>query len=424
MKLSRLILSAVLVGSSLSAVVMPLDVAAKTLEERKKERPVEVMSERVGKKVAEAIDMMTGGEDGENKAPLPDVIKMLEDIDVKKEFDKAFLSQLTGKLYAQEGEYKKAIEKIKYAADLDVLSWDDQAGVLKLLAVLSLQEEKYQNAIDYYNKWYGFTEKHDPQVYTHKALSYYQLKNYAKTVEQADLAIKYADEPKADAYQLKMSAYVDTKNYKKAVDVCIAALQYFPEDKKWWVPLAQFYLMEEDYARALSTFELSEMQGFLNKPAHYTTLAQLYSMYGIPYKAAKTMEKHIDSGLIEKNAKNLSVTANYYHQASDYKKAAQTYLAAAKLSEDPEHYRKSGDLLAIAEDYKGAIDAYEKAIDFGSEKLAQIKVSLIEAHFYLGNYKKAYQYAKESLQSKQHKRMAQGWIGYIKDTAQRKNVSI
>ncbi|WP_016956804.1 tetratricopeptide repeat protein [Catenovulum agarivorans] len=424
MKLSRLILTAVLVGTSVTGTVMPTQVSAKTLEEKKKERPVEVMSERVGKKVAEAIDLLTADEKTGREADPKGAIKLLEEIEPKKEFDKAFLAQLTGKLYAQEGDYKKAIEKIKFAADLDVLSWDDQAGVLKVLAVLSLQEEKYQDAIDYYGKWFTFTEEHDPSIYTHLSLSYYQLKNYKKTVEQADLAIKYAKEPKADPYQLKMSAYVDTKNYKEAIKVCVAAIKYFPEDKKWWVPLAQFYLMEEDYARALSTFELSDKQGFLNKAAHYTTLAQLYSMYGIPYKAATTMQQHMKSGLIEKDAKNLSVAANYFHQASEYKKAAEQYLAAAKLSKDPEHYRKVGDLLAIAEEYKSAVDAYEQALELGSVKEGSIKVALIEAHFYLGNYKKAYSYARESLQNKQYKRMAQGWIGYIKDTAERKNVDI
>ncbi|WP_017444669.1 tetratricopeptide repeat protein [Gayadomonas joobiniege] len=424
MKLSRLILSAVLVGFTATATITPVVVNAQTLAEKKKARPVEVMSENVGKKVGEAIGMLTGGEDGEEKASTAEVIRILEEIEPKKEFDKAFLAQLIGKLYAQEGDYDKAIDKIKYAVDLDVLSWDDQAGTLKILAVLSLQQEKYQAAIDNYNEWFKFTEKHDPQVYTHKALSYYQLKNYDKTVEQADMAIKYAEEPKADIYQIKMSAFVDQKKYDKAIEVCIAALEYFPKDKKWWLPLGQFYLIEEDYQRALSTFELADKQGFLEKESHFKILAQLYSIYGIPYKAAKTMEEHMKAGTITKDAKNLAVTANYYHQASEYKDAANTYLAAGKLSNDPEHYKKAGDLLSLSEQYKQAIASYEKAIDMGSEKTAAIKVALIEANFYSGNYKKAYQYAKESLESKQHKRMAQGWLGYIKDTANRKGVDI
>ncbi|WAJ69327.1 tetratricopeptide repeat protein [Catenovulum adriaticum] len=425
MKFSRLILTAVLFGATASATMLPMQAAAaQSLEEKKKARPVEVMSERVGKKVAEAVEFLTPNEEEGREADPKAAIRLLEELEPKKEFDKAYLSQLIGKLYAQEGDYDKAISKIKYAADLDILSWDDQAGVYKLLAILNLQEEKYQATIDAYNQWFAFTEKHDPTVYSHKALAYYQLKEYDKTIENADLAIQYAKEPKADPYQLKMSAYVDQKNYKGAIEVTTDAIKVFPEDKKWWIPLAQFYLMTEDYERSLSTFELAEIQGFLTKPTHFTTLAQLYSMNGIPYKAAVTMEKHIESGLLEKNAKNMGSTANYFHQASEYDKAAKTYLAAAKLDNDAEFYRKSGDLFSVSEKYKSAIASYNKALEYDSPKKGSINVALIEAHFNLGNYKKAYEHAQEGLKSNQHKRVAKGWLSYIKDTAERKKISI
>ncbi len=427
MKFSRLILTAVLFGATASATLVPMQAAAasQSLEEKKKARPVEVMSEKVGKKVAEAVELLSPNEEeGRMEADAKGAIALLLELEPKKEFDKAYLAQLIGKLYAQEGEYDKAIERIKYAANLDVLSWDDQAGVLKLLAILNLQEEKYQASIDAYDKWFTFTEEHDATVYSHKALSYYQLKQYDQVVKNADLSIKYATEPKQDPYQLKMSAYVDTKNYKGAIEVTTAAIKVFPQDKKWWIPLAQFYLMTEDYKRSLSTFELAEIQGFLSKASHYKTYAQLYAMNGIPYKAAVIMQDKVDSGLIEKDAKNLSTIANYYHQAQDYKKAASTYLAAAKMENDPNLYQKAGDLFGIAEQYKNAIASFKQALENGSEKEASINMSLVEAYFYTGQYKDAYKYAQAAAKSSQQKRAAKGWITYIRDTAARKNVSL
>ncbi|MCU4674985.1 hypothetical protein N7931_04995 [Catenovulum sp. 2E275] len=427
MKFSRLILTAVLFGATTSATLVPMQAAAasQSLEEKKKARPVEVMSEKVGKKVAEAVELLTPNEEeGRNEADPKGAIKLLEELEPKKEFDKAYLAQLIGKLYAQEGDYKKAIEKITYAANLDVLSWDDQAGVYKLLAILNLQEENYQGSIDAYDKWYAFTEEHDPTVYSHKALAYYQLKKFDQTHKNADLAIKYAKEPKPDPYQLKMSAYVDQKNYKGAIEITTAAIKVFPSDKKWWIPLAQFYLMTENYAYSLSTFELAEEQGFLDKASHYKTLAQLYSMNGIFYKAATTMESKIKSGLIEKDAKNLSAMANYYHQASEYKKAAESYLAAAKVDNDANFYQKAGDLFSVAEQYKSSIAAFEKALELGSEKAGAIKIALTEVNYNMGNYKTAYKYANESLEYAQQKRAAKGWISYIKGAAERKNIAL
>ncbi|KMT64706.1 tetratricopeptide repeat protein [Catenovulum maritimum] len=430
MKLSRLILTALLYGSVVTGVSLPnLAVAAEekkkpakpktpeqiALEAKKKKRPVEVMSEKVGKQVGEAYTLAL-----EDK--LKEAIAAFKEIEPKKEFDNAYVNRLLGILYAQDGDYKLAYKHIKIAADLDVLGWDDQASSYQILATLSLSEEKYADTIMYYDKWYEFTLKHDENAYAAKAYSYYQLKQYDKVIEESDKVIKYAKKPKSDPYQMKMTAYLDTKQNDKAIEVANDALKVFPEDKKWWLILGQLYLSQENFEKALSSYVLSEKQGFFTKENEYILLGQLYSMQGTPYKGAVILEEQIKKGLVKKTAKNLGYIATYYRQAMNFEEAADTYMLSGAESNDPEDYRKAGESYNLAGDYKKAIKAYKKALELDSPKADLVKNALIDVSFYAEDYKSAYKYAKESLESKKYSKSAKGWIAYIKETAKRKGV--
>ena len=104
-------------------------------------------------------------------------------------------------------------------------------------------------------------------------------------------------------------------------------------------------MLVENYDLALSTFQIAYNQGYLSKVSEIKALAQLYATNDVPHKSALIQEKYIKEGLIERNAESLSALANTLHQAKEYSEAANYYGEAAKLSSDPEHYRKQGVLL-------------------------------------------------------------------------------
>ena len=57
--------------------------------------------------------------------------------------------------------------------------------------------------------------------------------------------------------------------------------------------LGTFYMMEDQYAKALQTMELAYKQGYLEKESEIKALAQLYATNEIPIKSAQLQETYI-----------------------------------------------------------------------------------------------------------------------------------
>ena len=377
-----------------------------------------LVSERTGKKVQKAFEAYS--EDRVDEA-----LQLLYDINASDDFDKAYVARFIGNLLAgQDGQGTKALGYLTQAVDNKVLNDLNHADTLKLTADLSMQEKKYNDAIGYYQKWMDFTCKEDPDVYTRMTSAYYSAKQLDKMIDPANKAIALYEEPKKNPYVLKLQSYFERKMYKETIEVAEELVTVFPSEGEWWVRLGFFYMLVEDYAKALSIFEIAYDQGFLKKENEIKTLSQLYATNGIPFKSAKLYEKYVNEGLIAKDAKNYSALANTFHQSKDYKSAAKYYQKAAELSSDPEHYRKQGVLLLVAEDYKGAIKALTAAIDRGAEDQAKIHFSLMEANFYLGDFKKAFYHVGQAKKDKALRRNAVAWEPYIKEKAKNRGINI
>nr|WP_189403769.1 tetratricopeptide repeat protein [Alteromonas halophila] len=377
-----------------------------------------LVGERTGKKVQKAFEAYN--EDKTNEA-----LDILYDIEPSDDFDKAYVGRFIGNLLAsQEGQGTKALGYLRDAVDPKVLNDTEHAQTLKLIGDLSMQEEKYTDAIDMYQKWMDFTCKEDADVYTRMAQAYYESGQLAKMVEPADNAIRLLEEPNKNPYVLKMTSYYERKMYPETVEVARQLVQLFPENPQWWIRLGFFYMLVEDYKLALSTFDMAYLQGFLKKESEIKTLSQLYATNGMPWRAAKLLVKYVDSGLLEDDAEMLSNIANSFHQSKNYETAANYYGLAAQKSNDPEHYRKKGTLLLVAQDYKGAINALKNALERGAESPASIHFSLMEANFYAGNFKEAYRHVQEAKKDRAVRRNAVAWEPYIKEKAKNRGIEI
>ena len=377
-----------------------------------------LVGERVGKKVQKAFEAY-------NEDLIDDAITILSEIEPKEDFDKAYVNRFLGNIMAtKDGMGPKALELLVSSVETKVLNDLEHSQTLKLVADLSLQEKEYEQAVEYYQAYLDFTCKEDPEVYTRMANAFYELKQYDKLIDPADKAIELYEEPNKNPYVLKLSSYYERKMYKETVGVAEDIVNTFPEEGKWWVQLGQFYLMIEDYKKSLATLEIAYNQGFLEKPNLLKMLSQLYATNNMPYRSAKVLAENIANGKIEKTADNLASVANSYHQAMEYELAAQFYQEAAEMSSDPEFYRKQGVLLLVAEDYKGAITALSKALERGVEDPGKVHFSLMEANFYAGDFKQAYEHIKEAKKDKTLRRNANAWEPYIKQKAKNRGINI
>ena len=377
-----------------------------------------LVGERTGKKVQRAFEAY-------QQDLVDEALEILYDIDAKDDFDKAYVGRFIGNLLAaMEGQGGKALGYLNSAVSPRVLNDNEHVATLRLIGDLSMQEKKYVNAIEHYEKWMEVTCKEGADVYTLIAQAYYELGQLDKVIEPADKSIALYEEPNKNPYILKLTSFYERKLYPQTVKVAEDLVKNFPEDKQWWTQLGFFYMLVEDYPRALSTFEIAYGQGYLTKVSEIKAFAQLYATNDVPIKSAKIQDKYIKEGLIPRDADSLAALANTYHQAKEYNEAANFYGQAASLSSDPEHFRKQGVLLLTAERYKESIVALNKALERGAEDPGRIHFSLMEANFYAGDFRAAMMHVKEAKKDSSTRRNASAWEPYIREKAKNRGIKV
>ena len=415
------LVTALVIASTVAVAQLPLsfDVSAAEAAKKEKKRPTQLVGPSVGKKVQKAFELYSTDD-------IDGALVLLLDIEAKKVYDKAYVDRFIAVMYATKGnEEAKAIKYLKLAVAPDILNEGDHGESIKLLADLQMQTKAYEDALVNYKAWMDFTGKEDADTYVKIANAYYSIRRLDKIIDPANKAIAlYGDKHNQNPYILKITSYYERKMYKDAVGVLETVVQIFPTNKQWWTQLGMFYLLVEDYSKAVQTLDLAYKQGFLEKESEIKTLANLYSQSGAPFKAAKLLEKHIGTGLVKRDETNIGSLANAYHSAQNIGTAAKYYGELAKLTNEAQHYRKQGMLLKQDEQFKSAIVVLNKAIDKGAKNKGRLYMSLAESHFYLGQYKKAYAEIKKAMKDPKTRKSAKGWVSFIEDTARRKNVAI
>lgn len=394
-------------------------VAATANKEEKKKRPTYLVGPSVGKKVQKAY-----------KAYLEDdvdgAVAILKDISTKKDYDIAYVARFIAVMFATKGNNEEeAISYLKKAVAPNILNEGDQGDALKLLGDLQMLTKDYKGAVDNYYNWMEFTGKEDGDTWVKIAQAHYELKQLDKMIVPADKAITaFGNKPNQNPYILKLTSYYERKKYKEAIKVLETVILIFPENKTWWTQLPMFYLLVENYPKALQTLDLAYKQGFLDKESQIKTLANLYSSTEAPYKAARLLEKHIASGLVKRDDNNISTLANAWHAAQHVGTAAKYYGELAKMTNEAKHYRKQGMLLKQDEQFSKAIPALEKSLELGVTNKGFIYMSIAESYFYLEKYKKAHIAINKAMEDPKSRKAAKSWKGFIVDTAKRKKVSI
>ncbi|MFT5161612.1 MAG: tetratricopeptide (TPR) repeat protein [Alteromonadaceae bacterium] len=386
--------------------------------EKRKEAKTRIPSPSVGKKVQKAFELY--GQEDVNGA-----LETLLDISSSKSYDKAFLNKFIGNIYATiEGKSSEAIKFLNLAVQDDALNYKEQGDVLRLLAQLYMMEKQYQNGIDKYQEWMSFTGEQDAKVYIRIANGYYELKQLDKVIEPSDKSIALAEKLEVTPYILKLASYFERKDYKNTVKMGETLVRLFPEEKRYWSQLGMFYVLVEDYKKALSTMEMAYKQGYLDKANEFKTLAQMYSQLEVPHKAAIIQEKYIKLGVMKRNEQTTKRLANYWLAAKEMVKAAKYFGEAAAFENDAKLYRRQGEMLFQADKYAQSVTALKKALDIGVDKKGPVTLTLMQAYFYQGKYKQAYATLLDAEKITSAKKQAKSWKQYIKDKAKRNGVTL
>lgn len=390
---------------------------AQEIEERKNAK-TKIPSPKVGKKIQAAFELY-GQEDVDG------ALAILLEVKSSKAYDTAFLNKFIGNLYATiEGKVSVSIKYLNLSIKDEVLNYKEQGEVIKMLAQLYMMDKKYQEAIDKYEQWMSFTGEQDAKIYIRISNGYYELKQLDKVIAPADKAIALADEQTVTPYVLKLASYYERKMYQDTVRMGETLVRLFPDDKRYWTQLGMFYVLVEDYKKALSIFELAYKQGYLDKANQFKTLAQMYSQLESPVKAATIQEKYIKLGVMKRTEQSLKRLGNYFLAAKEMNKAGKYFGEAAAINGDAKLYKRQGEMYFQAEKYAQAVTALNKALDKGIAKKGAVDLALMQAYFYQGKYKKAYAKMEDALKDKKARSQARSWKQYIKDKAKRNGVTL
>jgi tetratricopeptide (TPR) repeat protein len=419
-KFTKVLSTVALTASLLAPAVYSNSAMALTVEEReaRKNAKTRVASPKVGKKVGQAFELY-------GQELVDDALTLLLEIKSNKDFDMAYVNRFVGNLYAtMDGRIEDAIKYTLKAYEPDVLNYKEQAETIKLLGQLYMMTKQYDNAIKYYKAWMEFTGEEDAKTYVRIANGYYEQKKMDKVIEPADKAIELAEEVEPTPYILKLAAYFERKMYPETVKMGETLVKLFPEEKRNWTQLGMFYVMVEDYTRGLSTMELAYKQGYLEKASEFKTLAQMYSQNDLPIKAALLQEKYIKLGVLERTEQNLKALANYFLASKEMLKAAKYFGEAAKIEDKASLYKRQGEMLFQAEKYSQAAVVLSKALDLNVKKKGSVNITLMQAYFYTGKYRKAYAALNEANKYPSAKSQVRSWRQYIKDKAGRHGVKL
>lgn len=416
LKASLLLGSAILMGSysTLSLAQSNLAVQCPGYKPAK----TQLLGMKVGKKLNKAFEAY-------NQDLVKEAIDLLYEIEADEPFDRASVDRFLGQLLVSEpGKRAEAADYLERAVKVKILNDNDHAPIVKLVGDLKYEAGDYAEAITWFEQWMEFTCRDDGMTYLKIANAYKEMKQLDNVIAPADKAIQFLEPAKETPYAIKMSVYYDQKKYTEAIEVIETALQIFPDSKAWYKNAGLFYQITEDYKMALTMFELAYMQGHLKTATQHKQLAQLYSVNGIPHRATVLMEKHMKSGLIPKDKASLSAVANAAFQAREFQKAASYFGQAAKVASDPELYRRQGSMLLSAGDYKGAVKALNMSLINNEESKGKVHYALIEAYFYLGDYKAAMAAVQEAKKDSGIRKNALAWEPYIKTKASNRGIRI
>lgn len=203
-------------------------------EER--DEPQATMSEAVYKRLSIIHEQM-----GNSK--YDDALKQLASLEKRSlsPYENALVLQTYGFVYAQRGDFTKAIPYFEQSLALDALPNVAQQGMLYSLAGLYASQDQFQKTIATLTTWFKYEKEPKPDAYILMGSSYAELKRYNEALPYVKKAIETSDKPQESWYQLELAIYFEQKQFQKAADLLKTMIAKWPDKQTYWDTLSGSY---------------------------------------------------------------------------------------------------------------------------------------------------------------------------------------
>jgi len=311
----------------------------------------------------------------------------------KSAYDNFVINQMLGFVYVQKQDYASAAPALEAAAQSQYATPEQQRAWLRAVMGSYFAQKNYAKTVEIGEQAvkHGVT---DTETYTTIADSQSKLgdwKGAAATIQQV---VEHQNKPDKKLLEFQWNCYVKVNDSANAGKVIEKLVSYYPEPDYWLNALAPLSRMDiKDAQLQLNVYRLMNDVGVLKRPMDYAEMAELALDQGYPGEAQAILEKAFAQRIFtEQRDKD-----RYQHLLDGVKQRATADLAQLGSSEKDAAAAPTGDAyLRIGAAYLSygqndkALAAITKGIDKGNLKSAD------EARLLLGIAKLRTQNATEA----------------------------
>ncbi len=239
--------------------------------------------------------------------------------------------------YINQKDYAKAIEFYNTALDAEGLSSVANQELLKELASVYVLEEQYAQAITTLKRLTVL----DIEAQILLAQSYFGVQDYLSTVETLDKitpssTASSATEGGLTENQLNqmLALYYKAGAYPQSETVLQQLIHRHPQTFKYWRQLTSILLAQNKRKQALDRLALARQKKLPFESKDVLLLADLYVANHVAEKGARTLEQAIDQGEIKDTEEYRKRIFEYWLQAREKEKAADTLKQSLDVIQD------------------------------------------------------------------------------------------
>lgn len=338
---------------------------------------------------------------------LTDAIKLLEEAQVTRAYDQAYLARMLGVFYWQNEQLKLAIRSLEQAVKsgelLDEQGWTTQ----RMLADLLLMDHQYQQALPHY---YQLTkqipsDQKPAELWLRISQVHYQLQQWSKTLTAMASYEGFKQPDKVTPLSLKLGAQLQLERWQPAIATLKRLITIEPSKGNWWLQLVSLELRTGKQSDALSSLRLADLHGIELSQQELKLLAQLYGQNGIPERAAQVLEQLPQA---QTDIQLITERATYWQRAKEWDKSISAWSLAAQY--DSKYYWHVAQLQTQQSEYQQALASLDKV----TERSRQPDVALARARvlYKLNKLDDALAQAKKAHNLEPSKE-TQGWVKYL-----------
>lgn len=250
-------------------------------------------------------------------------------------YGKSSTGRYLARHYVNEKNYPKAIEYYRTALGAEGLSDVANRVLLKELAGIYVLDKQFDAAIATLKKL-ALTEPVTLDIATTILLAqaYYGINDYLSVAETLDeIMPPLATVSDAQLNQM-LGLYYNAGSYLQSEKILQVLINRNPQMFSYWQQLTSILIMQNKHKQALDQLALARQKQFQFRSQDILLLADLYVANQAAEKGARLFEQAIAQGEVANNEKYNKRLFEYWLQAREKEKAADTLKRSLTLIED------------------------------------------------------------------------------------------